>query len=54
MLTPPWRLAGGCHLNRERDALMVAVGLRLDDLWTGYAHEPRPMRFMYEGRARPD
>lgn len=53
-LTPGWRrIAGGCHLNRKIDDLVAAAGFRLDDLRTGYARGPRPMTFMYEGRASP-
>ena len=53
-LTPAWKhLAGGCRLNRKMDELVGAAGLRLDDLRTGYARGPRPMAFMYEGRATP-
>ncbi|MCO6416179.1 class I SAM-dependent methyltransferase [Siccirubricoccus sp. KC 17139] len=53
-LTPTWRrVAGGCHLNRKMDDLVLAAGFRLDDLRTGYVRGPRPLTFMYEGRARP-
>jgi ubiquinone/menaquinone biosynthesis C-methylase UbiE len=52
-LTPGWKhLAGGCHLNRKMDDLVRDAGFRLDHLRTGYARGPRPMTFMYEGRAR--
>ena len=51
-LTPIWqRLAGGCHLDRNVDALLRAAGFRVAALATGYADGPRPMTFMYEGRA---
>jgi ubiquinone/menaquinone biosynthesis C-methylase UbiE len=53
-LTPAWRrMAGGCHLNRKIDDLVQAAGFRLDGLRTGYLPGPKPMTFMYEGRARP-
>ena len=53
-LTPAWkRVAGGCHLNRKFDDLVVAAGFQVADLHTGYARGPRPVAFMYEGRARP-
>ena len=53
-LTPAWkRIAGGCHLNRRMDHLVAAAGFALDRIETGYAGGPRPMTFMYEGRARP-
>jgi ubiquinone/menaquinone biosynthesis C-methylase UbiE len=53
-LTPAWRcVAGGCHLNRPIAQLIEAAGFRLDRLETGYMRGPKPMTFMYEGRARP-
>lgn len=53
-LTPAWKhIAGGCHLNRSIDDLIGAAGFRLDGLQTGYLPGPKPMTFMYEGRARP-
>ncbi len=52
-LTPFWkRCAGGCHLNRKIDHLVREGGFNITDLQTGYAKGPRPMAFMYEGRAR--
>ncbi len=52
-LTPLWkRCAGGCHLNRKIDDLVQQGGFDIADLKTGYANGPRPMAFMYEGRAR--
>jgi ubiquinone/menaquinone biosynthesis C-methylase UbiE len=51
---PAWsHLAGGCHLNRKMDDLVIGAGFRLDQLRTGYAHGPRAMTFMYEGQAKP-
>jgi ubiquinone/menaquinone biosynthesis C-methylase UbiE len=53
-LDPVWtHVAGGCHLNRKMDDLVDGAGFRLDTLRTGYARGPKPMTFMYEGRARP-
>ncbi|MCC6778791.1 MAG: methyltransferase domain-containing protein [Hyphomicrobiales bacterium] len=53
-LTPLWRhLAGGCHLDREVDALVRAAGFKLLDLDTGYAQGPRPITYMYPGVAQP-
>src|SRR5215218_10313813 len=52
-LTPAWRrVAGGCHLNRKMDELVLAAGFQLDDLRTDYLPGPKPLTFMYEGRAR--
>lgn len=52
-LTPIWkRIGGGCHLNREIAELIGNAGFRMDRLETGYMKGPKPMTFMYEGRAR--
>jgi ubiquinone/menaquinone biosynthesis C-methylase UbiE len=52
-LTPLWkRVAGGCHLNRQPDALIQSAGFRIDTLETGYLKGPRPMTFVYSGCAR--
>jgi ubiquinone/menaquinone biosynthesis C-methylase UbiE len=51
-LTPLWRrLAGGCHLDRPIAELVQTAGFELPQLETGYAPGPRPMTYMYEGRA---
>ena len=55
-LTPLWRrVAGGCNLNRDVDALIRTAGFRLEQVTTGYLGQwtPRSMSFFYEGRARP-
>ena len=53
-LTPLWkRLGGGCHLNRGIADLIEKAGFRIEHLDTGYMRGPKPMTFMYEGRARP-
>jgi ubiquinone/menaquinone biosynthesis C-methylase UbiE len=53
-LNPVWkRIAGGCHLNRKIDDLVLAAGFRVDSLETGYLRGPRPMTFTYEGQAKP-
>ena len=53
-LTPLWvGCAGGCHLDRKIDELIVAAGFRLDQLHTEYAKGPKLMTYMYSGRARP-
>ena len=52
-LTPLWkRLGGGCHLNRGIADLIEKAGFRIEHLDTGYMRGPKPMTFMYEGRAR--
>ena len=51
-LTPFWRpLAGGCHLDREMDALLRAA-FPIVELETSYLEGPRILTYMYEGRAR--
>jgi ubiquinone/menaquinone biosynthesis C-methylase UbiE len=51
-LTPMWKCcAGGCHLNRPIGKLVEDAGFKCSALQTGYAKGPRPMLFMYEGRA---
>jgi len=53
-LTPLWmRIAGGCHLNRAVGPLIAAAGFRIERMQVAYMSGPRPMTFMYEGRARP-
>jgi len=54
-LTPAWkRVGGGCHLNRPIRQLIEGAGFSLLTLETGYMKGPKPMSFMYEGRARPE
>jgi ubiquinone/menaquinone biosynthesis C-methylase UbiE len=51
-LDPLWaRLAGGCHLNRPIDRLILAAGFRLAELHNFRLPGPRTHTFMYEGRA---
>ena len=53
-LNPLWRrVAGGCNLDRKVDELVCGAGFRLASLETGYAKGPRPMSYIYLGRARP-
>lgn len=57
-ITPLWRhLAGGCHLDRPIDVLLLAGGFRLERLERGYAPGPflasRLLAYMYEGVAVP-
>lgn len=53
-LNPLWsRLAGGCNLDRKIDDLITRSGFKLAGLETGYANGPRPMTFIYCGRAHP-
>ncbi len=52
-LNPLWRrIGGGCNLNRRIDELVREAGFRVARLETGYAKGPRPMAYIYEGRAQ--
>jgi len=52
-LMPAWkRFAGGCHLNRKIDDLVVAAGFQITELTTFYLPGPRPMTYTYQGLAR--
>jgi ubiquinone/menaquinone biosynthesis C-methylase UbiE len=51
-LTPLWKMiGGGCHLNRPIPALIERAGFAITQLDTGYMKGPKPMTFLYEGRA---
>lgn len=53
-LTPAWkRIGGGCHLNRPIRTILESAGFTITRLETGYMKCPKPMTFLYEGRARP-
>ena len=53
-LNPLWRrFAGGCNLDRKMDELIAAGGFRFIELATEYAKGPKPMSYVYFGRARP-
>ena len=53
-ITPAWkRVGGGCHLNRAIAQLIEEAGFQFERLDTGYMRGPKPMTFIYEGRARP-
>lgn len=52
-ITPMWkRIGGGCHLNRQIDALIGDAGFRIAELTTDYLPGPRPMTFTYQGLAQ--
>ena len=51
---PMWRrVAGGCNLDRRMDELIRSAGFNLVELHAEYAKGPRPMAYVYCGRARP-
>jgi ubiquinone/menaquinone biosynthesis C-methylase UbiE len=53
-LTPLWsKISGGCHLNRPMQTLITNAGFAMAHLDTGYMPGPKPMTFLYQGRARP-
>jgi hypothetical protein len=45
------RIAGGCHLHRPIDDLIIHAGLMISELETGYGDGPRPFSYLYRGRA---
>ncbi len=53
-LNPVWKpLAGGCHLDRDIPGLLKRAGFRIEDMHSGYVRGPRPMTWVYRGRAVP-
>lgn len=52
-LNPLWkRIAGGCHLDRRIDRLVRDAGFETLGLENEYAKGPRPLSYIYCGRAR--
>ena len=45
------RIAGGCNLERPIDNLISGSGLVIDELEMGYGDGPRPLSYLYRGRA---
>jgi ubiquinone/menaquinone biosynthesis C-methylase UbiE len=45
------RIAGGCHLNRKIDELIIAAGFQITELKTFYLPGPRAMTYTYQGLA---
>ena len=53
-LTPVWKhVAGGCHLNRKIDELLIAAGFHIPEMRTSYLPGPRTMTYTYQGIAAP-
>jgi ubiquinone/menaquinone biosynthesis C-methylase UbiE len=53
-LDPLWsRFAGGCHLNRKIDDLILGNGFQIEALEHARLPGPRTHTFLYEGSARP-
>mgnify|MGYP001603574025 FL=1 len=53
-LNPLWsRITGGCNLNRKMDELIQVSGFQIVELKMEYAEGPRPMSYVYSGRAQP-
>ena len=51
---PIWSaIAGGCHINRRPDEMMVQAGFRFEEIERKYIKGPRIMTFNYRGIARP-
>jgi ubiquinone/menaquinone biosynthesis C-methylase UbiE len=52
-LTPLQRkLFGGCHLDRPIDRMLREAGFCIDSLEHSHMPGPKPMTYLYEGRAR--
>src|SRR5690606_23863592 len=52
-LEPIWKpLAGGCHLTRRIDRLILDAGFRIVRLENEYLKGPRPLTYTYFGCAR--
>jgi ubiquinone/menaquinone biosynthesis C-methylase UbiE len=45
------RMFGGCHLNRQIDDLVRNAGLHVSRLDNYYMRGPKPLGYMFEGRA---
>lgn len=53
-LTPVWkRFAGGCHLDRNIPQLLTDAGFHIVECDARYLPGPRPMTYVYAGRATP-
>lgn len=51
-LNPLWRrITGGCNLDRKMDALIDAASFRVVELENECAKGPRPVSYIYAGRA---
>ncbi|HEV8439586.1 MAG TPA: class I SAM-dependent methyltransferase [Methylomirabilota bacterium] len=51
-INPVWkRVAGGCHLNRQIDDLLVAAGFHLATIERGYSDGPKLFTYLYKGIA---
>ena len=46
------RFAGGCNLNRDISALLTDAGFEIESLRNFYLQGPKPIGYMYVGRAR--
>lgn len=53
-IDPLWgRIAGGCHLNRQIDALIIEAGFQIDTMRHDRMPGPRTHNYLYEGQAHP-
>jgi SAM-dependent methyltransferase len=46
------RFAGGCNLNRDISALLTDAGFEIESVRNFYLQGPKPLGYMYVGRAR--
>jgi ubiquinone/menaquinone biosynthesis C-methylase UbiE len=54
-LDRPWGvIAGGCHINRRIDAMILAAGFRIEHLAHDRMPGPRTHNYLYEGKAHPE
>ncbi|MFT7689048.1 MAG: SAM-dependent methyltransferase, partial [Candidatus Azotimanducaceae bacterium] len=52
-INPIWRrLAGGCHLNRKPDSLLLDAGFKLDMMTEGFVPGPKFATYNYRGIAK--
>jgi len=52
-LTPVWScFAGGCHLNRRPDELILNAGFEMQNLEQGFLDGPKLLTYHYKGLAR--
>jgi len=52
-INPLWRrLAGGCHLNRKPDRLLIDAGFKFESIKEGYVPGPKFATYNYRGIAK--
>ena len=52
-INPLWRrVAGGCHLNRKPDQLLIDAGFKFESITEGYVPGPKFATYNYRGIAK--